>query len=75
MEDRLYRGFSAGVVGGVVAAALSHLSYFWGFTTLRLSDWAAILIFSHVPPFGLGEHIFSAFIHIAGAVLSALLRY
>lgn len=64
MEDRLYRGFVAGAIGGVVASALSHLAYFWGFTTLRLSDWAAILIFAHVPPFSIEEQIFSAFIHI-----------
>lgn len=70
MEDRLYRGFMAGFIGGVVATALSHLSYFWGLTTLRLSDWAAILIFTHVPPFSFGEHLFSVFIHIGwcGAV-------
>jgi hypothetical protein len=70
MEDRLYRGFVAGVVGGVVSNTLSHLSYFLGFTTLRLSDWAAILIFSHVPPFSLGERIFAVFIQIgwSGAV-------
>jgi hypothetical protein len=70
MEDRLYRGFVAGAVGGVVSNILSHLSYFWGFTTLRLSDWAAILIFGHVPPFSLGEHIFAVFIQIgwSGAV-------
>jgi hypothetical protein len=70
MEDRLYRGFVAGVVGGVVSNILSHLSYFLGFTTLRLSDWAAILIFGHVPPFSLGEHIFAVFIQIgwSGAV-------
>jgi fructose-specific phosphotransferase system IIC component len=64
MEDRLLRGFVAGFVGGVVSSALSHLSYFWGFTTLRLSDWAAILIFAHEPPFSIEEHIFSAFIQL-----------
>lgn len=70
MEDRLYRGFVAGVVGGIVASMLSHLSYFVEFTTLRLSDWAAILIFGHVPPFSLGENMFAVFIHIGwcGAV-------
>ncbi|WP_371377871.1 hypothetical protein [Sporomusa aerivorans] len=70
MEDRLYRGFVAGTIGGVVATALSHLSYSLGFTTLRLPDWAAILIFGHVPPFSTGEHLFSVFIHIGwcGAV-------
>lgn len=65
MEDRLFRGFVAGFIGGVVSNIMSHLSYFWGFTTLRLSDWAALLIFAHVPPFSLGEHIFAVFIQIA----------
>jgi len=70
MEDRLFRGFVAGVIGGVVSTTLSHFSYFWGIATLRLSDWAALLIFGHVPPFSFGEHLFSVFIHIGwcGAV-------
>jgi hypothetical protein len=70
MEDRLYRGFMAGVVGGVVGTALSHISYFLGLTTLRLTDWAAILMYAHVPPFSLGEHLFATFIYIgwSGAV-------
>ncbi|SFM01177.1 hypothetical protein [Pelosinus propionicus] len=70
MEDRLYRGFMAGAAGGAVSNLLSHFSYFLGFTTLRLSDWAAILIFGHVPPFSSGEHLFSVFIQIgwSGAV-------
>lgn len=70
MEDRVFRGFVAGAIGGIVASLLSHLSYYFGFTTLRLADWAAILIFGHIPPFGIGEHLFSVFIHIGwcGAV-------
>lgn len=70
MEDRLYRGFVAGVVGGIVSNTLSYLSYSLGITTLRLSDWAAILIFGHVPPFSLGEDTFAVFIQIgwSGAV-------
>lgn len=70
VEDRLYRGFVAGATGGIVATALSQFSYALGFTTLRLSDWAAILIFAHVPPFNLGEQLFANFIHIGwcGAV-------
>jgi hypothetical protein len=70
MEDRLYRGFAAGVVGGVVATALGYISYPMGFTTMRLADWAALLIFAHEPPFSLEEHLFSVFIHIGwcGAV-------
>ncbi len=70
MEDRLYRGFVAGVVGGIAATTLSQLAYFWGLTTLRLMDWAALLIFAHTPPFSMGEQMFSVFIHVAwcGAV-------
>lgn len=64
MEDRLYRGFAAGCLGGIVASAFGHLLYFLGFTTLRIADWAAILIFAHVPPFSLEEHLFAVFIHI-----------
>lgn len=70
MEDRFYRGFVAGAIGGVAGTALSNLSYFLGFTALKLADWAAILIFGHVPPFALGEQLFATFIYIgwSGAV-------
>jgi hypothetical protein len=70
MDDRLYCGFIAGIIGGIAASLLSYLSYFFDITTLQLSDWAAILIFGHVPPFSLGEHIFAVYIHIGwcGAV-------
>ncbi len=64
MEDRMFRGFVAGLVGGVVSSVLTHLFYFLGFTTLRLSDWASILMYAHTPPFSLEEHVFSTLIHI-----------
>ena len=66
----MYRGFVAGAIGGAVATALSHLSYAAGFTTLRLSDWAALLIFAHTPPFSPEEQLFANFIHLGwcGAV-------
>jgi len=64
MEDRLYRGFVAGVTGGVVASILGHLAYTIGISTLRGSDWTAILLFSHVPPFSVGEQLFALFILI-----------
>lgn len=70
MEDRFYRGFVAGAIGGIVSIALSYISYFLGITALRLSDWASILMYAHEPPFGLGEQLFSVFIYIGwcGAV-------
>lgn len=70
MEDRLYRGFVAGTVGGVAGTALSYISYLLGWTTLRLTDWTAILMYAHVPPFSWGETLFAVFIYIgwSGAV-------
>jgi hypothetical protein len=70
MEDRMFRGFVAGLIGGVVSSVLTYLSYFLGFTTLRLPDWASILMYAHTPPFSLEELMFSTFIYICwcGAV-------
>ena len=62
MEDRLVRGFVAGAIGGIISTSLGHLAYSLGFSTLRGSDWAAILMFAHVPPFSLGEQLFACFI-------------
>lgn len=70
MEDRLYRGFIAGVIGGVVATALGYILYLAGFNTLRASDWVSILMYAHTPPFGLGEQLLASFISIgwSGAI-------
>ena len=62
MEDRLFRGFVAGVIGGLPATLLGHILYLVGFNTLRASDWAATLIYAHTQPFSLGEQLFATFI-------------
>lgn len=64
MEDRLYRGFIAGIAGGVPATLLGQILYLVGFNTLRASDWASILIYAHTPPFSLGEQLFATFIYL-----------
>lgn len=62
MEDRLFRGFVAGVIGGLIATPLAHLAYIFGLSTLRGVDWTAILLYSHKPPFSVGEQLFALFI-------------
>lgn len=62
MEDRLYRGFIAGVIGGAISTPLAHLAYILGISTLRGVDWAGILLYAHEPPFSMGELSLALFI-------------
>lgn len=62
MEDRLYRGFVAGVIGGFIATPLAHLAYILGYSTLRGVDWTGILLYAHEPPFSMGELSLALFI-------------
>lgn len=64
MEDRTLRGFVAGVIGGVTATILGHLSYILGINTLRATDWTSILLYAHEPPFSIGEQLLALFILI-----------
>ncbi|MDT8903611.1 hypothetical protein [Anaeroselena agilis] len=59
MEDRVLRGFSAGIAGGIAMNIWSFISGAMNMTTLRISDWAAVIIHAHTPPFSLGETLFS----------------
>ncbi|HMM20413.1 MAG TPA: hypothetical protein PKA10_06715 [Selenomonadales bacterium] len=64
MEDRLVRGFVAGVIGGVAANLWSFLAGYLQWTTLRYADWTAIIIFAHRPPFTAGETVWATLIQI-----------
>lgn len=55
MEDRLVRGFVAGVIGGVAANLWSFTAGYLGLTTIRYADWTGIIIYAHRPPFTTGE--------------------
>ena len=70
MEDRLTRGFSAGVVGGLLMNLWAFFAGMMGFTTRRIVDWAAIMIYAHRPPFTSGELLFAFFgqLFFAGAL-------
>lgn len=47
--DRFYRGFTAGVAGGIVMNTFSFVSYQFNFTNVRFIDWSAIMIFGSRP--------------------------
>lgn len=59
MEDRLTRGFIAGVISGIVTNAFNILLGASGLSELRFLDWTGIVMYDHIPPFTLGEMIFA----------------
>ncbi|HBF38697.1 MAG TPA: hypothetical protein DDW50_15440 [Firmicutes bacterium] len=58
LKDRFTRGFLAGVIAGIPVVAFSWVAASLKWTTLRWSDFAAILIYGHKSA-NLGEEIFS----------------
>lgn len=62
-QDRLTRGFYAGALAGFIQDMLSYISQALGITTLRMADWAAIVIFGRSGPFSTGELLFSTIAH------------
>jgi len=63
-QDRLTRGFYAGVGAGVLQNIWSFLAFALGLTTLRMADWSAIVIFGKGGPFSTGELLLGLTGHI-----------
>jgi len=63
-QDRLTRGFYAGVGAGVLQNIWSFLAFALGLTTLRMADWSAIVIFGKGVPFTAGELLLGLTGHI-----------
>ena len=62
--DRFFRGFTAGIVGGVLMQIWSFFSFHvLGLTKLRFMDWAAIIVFGEQAETIL-EAIFALFAHL-----------
>jgi len=64
MQDKLTRGFVAGIIGGIAANIWSFFSGAIGFTKLRFVDWASIIIYAHTPPFSFGETLWALLIQL-----------
>lgn len=68
--DNFYRGFVAGLVGGIIINIWNLTSYHIShFTNLRFLDWSAIFLYGHMPN-TVGESAFALFIQLgfAGAL-------
>lgn len=66
INDRFTRGWIAGICGGFLGGIFSFLPYYLGISTIRLSDWSAILIYGRVPPFSHADQAY-ALIVLAGS--------
>lgn len=59
MKDRFSRGFTAGVIGGMASAVYNYFAGVAGLSTLTATQWIAIFLYAHTPPFSFGEIIFA----------------
>ena len=64
INDRFTRGWIAGALGSILGSIWSFLAYQVGFTTLRLSDWSAILIYGRIPPFSLADEVYATIVDV-----------
>ena len=78
INDKFTRGWIAGALASLLGSIWSFLSYNMGITTLRLSDWSAILIYGRIPPFSLADQVYATIIlagstGIIGSIFALLL--
>jgi hypothetical protein len=59
MRDRFTRGFTAGIIGGIVANLVNYILGVTGVTDLTYLAWTSVVIYDHVPPFTLPETTFA----------------
>lgn len=78
--DRYFRGFVSGLIGGVAMNIWSLFSYhILHFSTLRMLDWAGIMIYGHLPMTFLGS-AYALTVHLfwtgfLGIVFAYLITY
>lgn len=63
-RDRFVRGFYAGSLAGFIQDIWSFVSLAMGTTSLRMADWAAIVIYGRGGPFSTPELLFGIIAHI-----------
>ncbi len=63
-EDRLFRGFTAGLIGGVVINIFGFISASLQFSEAPFWEWASIIILGITEVGSLGEHLIGLFGHL-----------
>ncbi|MDF2672915.1 MAG: hypothetical protein K0R09_1180 [Clostridiales bacterium] len=58
INDRFTRGWVAGTLGGFIGGLLGFLSYTFGISQMRFTDWSAVLVFGRPQPFSLADQIY-----------------
>ncbi|WP_238455617.1 DUF6789 family protein [Desulfolucanica intricata] len=75
INDRLARGFLAGIVGSIAMNIFNLISYYLGIAELRFLDWAAVVIYGTKPE-NIFETIFAQLIQIIFAsILGIIFAY
>jgi hypothetical protein len=59
INDKFTRGWVAGTLGGLIGGILGFLSYTFGISQMRFSDWSAVLVFGRAQPFSLAEQAYA----------------
>jgi len=76
-NDRLAKGFIAGLAGGVAMNIINLISYYLNIAELRYLDWAALLIYG-TKPYSAVEAVFAQmaqliFVSVLGVILAYLM--
>jgi hypothetical protein len=59
ISDRFTRGWASGHVWRFIRGLFGFLPYCIGISTLRLTDWSAILVFGCTPPFSFFDELYA----------------
>lgn len=59
INDKFTHGWVAGTCGGLLGGIFGFMPYYMGISSMRLTDWSAIMIFGRVPPYSLADHIYA----------------
>ncbi|MCW3489966.1 hypothetical protein [Dethiobacter alkaliphilus] len=75
-EDRLFRGFIAGLIGGVIMNIYGTVSWLLGFSQIPFWQWASIIILGRPEVQGVGQHAIGLIGHLVfTGILGVLFAY
>lgn len=72
LDDRFFRGYIAGLVGGVVMTLINQLTVVLGLVSIRLIDWVGMIFLGYVPA-TVGEQLLCLTIQLVHAAVVGIL--